>query len=55
METVLITAGWGLVFFIIFGVVCGVALAYIAKRFAVKVDPKIEAVRACLPGANCGA
>jgi len=55
MGTVWITAGWGLVFFIIFGVLCGVALAYIARRFAVKVDPKIEAVRACLPGANCGA
>lgn len=55
MENVWMTAGWGLVFFLVFGVVCGVALAYIARRFAVKVDPKIEAVRACLPGANCGA
>jgi electron transport complex protein RnfB len=55
MENVWITALIGLLFFIVFGIVCGVALAYAAKRFAVKVDPKIEAVRACLPGANCGA
>jgi len=55
MENAWITAGWGLLFFVIFGTICGVALAYAAKRFAVKVDPKIEAVRACLPGANCGA
>lgn len=55
MENVWITAGWGLLFFVVFGICCGVALAYAAKRFAVKIDPKIEAVRACLPGANCGA
>ena len=55
MESVWTIAGYGLAFFVIFGVCCGVALAYAAKRFAVKVDPKIEAVRACLPGANCGA
>lgn len=55
MENVWVTAGWGLAFFIAFGVICGVSLAYAARRFAVKVDPKIEAVRAALPGANCGA
>jgi electron transport complex protein RnfB len=55
MENVWVTAGWGLVFFIAFGIICGVSLAYAARRFAVKVDPKIEAVRAALPGANCGA
>jgi electron transport complex protein RnfB len=55
METVWFTAGVGLAFFIVFGLCCGLALAYAAKRFAVKSDPKIEAVRACLPGANCGA
>lgn len=55
MESVWTTALYGLAFFVVFGVICGVALAYAAKRFAVKVDPKIEAVRACLPGANCGA
>ncbi len=55
MESIWTTAGFGLVFFIVFGLVCGVGLAIAARRFAVKVDPKIEAVRACLPGANCGA
>jgi Na+-translocating ferredoxin:NAD+ oxidoreductase subunit B len=55
MENVWTIASWGIIFFAGFGIICGVALAYAAKRFAVKVDPKIEAVRACLPGANCGA
>jgi electron transport complex protein RnfB len=55
MENVWSIAAYGIIFFAIFGSVCGIALAYAAKRFAVKVDPKIEAVRACLPGANCGA
>lgn len=55
MESVWLIAGYGILFFLAFGVICGVALAYAAKRFAVKIDPKIEAVRACLPGANCGA
>jgi H+/Na+-translocating ferredoxin:NAD+ oxidoreductase subunit B len=55
MENVWHTALYGIVFFTIFGGVCGLALAYAARRFAVKVDPKIAAVRACLPGANCGA
>ena len=43
---------WGVAFFAAFGGLTGAALALLAKRFAVKVDPKIEAVRACLPGAN---
>jgi electron transport complex protein RnfB len=55
MSEVWFTAGIGLIFFIIFGVTCGVILAYAAKRFAVQVDPKIEAVMEALPGANCGA
>jgi electron transport complex protein RnfB len=55
MENVWMTALLGLVFFIFFGACFGIMLAYAAKRFAVKVDPKIEAVRAALPGANCGA
>ena len=55
MENVWTTAFLGILFFAIFGILCGLALALAAKRFAVKVDPKIEAVRACLPGANCGA
>jgi electron transport complex protein RnfB len=55
MENVWLTALLGLVFFIFFGACFGIMLAYAARRFAVKVDPKIEAVRAALPGANCGA
>lgn len=37
------------------GVVFGIALAIVAARFVVKVDPKVEQVRDTLPGANCGA
>jgi electron transport complex protein RnfB len=32
-----------------------IALAIVASRFVVKVDPKVEQVRETLPGANCGA
>jgi len=37
------------------GVVFGVFLGLAAKRFAVKVDPRIEKISGLLPGANCGA
>jgi Na+-translocating ferredoxin:NAD+ oxidoreductase RNF subunit RnfB len=37
------------------GVIFGIALAMVAARFIVKVDPKVEQVRETLPGANCGA
>ncbi len=37
------------------GILFGVALAIVAARFVVKVDPKVERVRETLPGANCGA
>ena len=33
----------------------GIVLAYASKKFAVETDPKIDEVRAVLPGANCGA
>ncbi len=36
------------------GLLCGLALALGAKFFAVKEDPRIGEVTACLPGANCG-
>ena len=32
-----------------------IALAIVAAKFVVKVDPKVERVRETLPGANCGA
>ncbi|MBS4535947.1 RnfABCDGE type electron transport complex subunit B [Clostridium sp. D2Q-14] len=37
------------------GLIFGSGLAVASKVFAVKVDPKIESIRAALPGANCGA
>jgi electron transport complex protein RnfB len=45
--TLIVLAGLGIVF--------GIALAIVAARFVVKVDPKVEKVRETLPGANCGA
>lgn len=36
------------------GAIFGALLAFAAKIFYVEVDPKQEAVRACLAGANCG-
>ena len=37
------------------GVLFGGGLAYASKKFAVEVDPRVEAVLEVLPGANCGA
>lgn len=37
------------------GLAFGVILAFASKVFHVKVDRKVEEVRAALPGANCGA
>ncbi len=36
------------------GVIFGCLLAYAAGKFAVPVDPRVTAIRALLPGANCG-
>lgn len=36
------------------GLSMGLFLAYAAKKFEIEVDPKIEAINAALPGANCG-
>jgi len=52
MDEVWSTAVLGVIFFAVFGILCGIGLAYAARRFSVKVDPKIEAVRSFLPGAN---
>ncbi|HNW92486.1 MAG TPA: RnfABCDGE type electron transport complex subunit B [bacterium] len=43
-------AGMGLL-----GVLFGVVLAVVSKKFAVETDPKVAAVTDALPGANCGA
>lgn len=37
------------------GLICGIILAVSAKVMAVKTDKLVEALRNCLPGANCGA
>lgn len=37
------------------GLLASLGLGLAAKRFAVEVDPKIEAVEGVLPGINCGA
>ena len=39
---------------IIIGFTCGLLLAVASVVMEVKVDPRISAVRECLPGANCG-
>lgn len=36
------------------GLVLGIGLAVASKLLAVSVDPKIDTIRALLPGANCG-
>ncbi|MCX7922837.1 MAG: RnfABCDGE type electron transport complex subunit B [Clostridia bacterium] len=36
------------------GLLFGVGLAYASKKFEVKVDERVAAVREALPGANCG-
>lgn len=38
----------------ILGAVFGLVLAIAAKKFAVEVDERQEAITECLPGANCG-
>ncbi|MFH0926280.1 MAG: RnfABCDGE type electron transport complex subunit B [bacterium] len=36
------------------GLIAGIGLGIAYKKFAVKTDPLVERVCACLPGANCG-
>jgi len=37
------------------GIIFGIGLAIASRIFHVDVDPKIEKIEECLPGANCGA
>jgi Na+-translocating ferredoxin:NAD+ oxidoreductase subunit B len=37
------------------GLLFGLLLAVVARKFAVQTDPRVEAVKEILPGANCGA
>ncbi len=54
-TSALTTAAQGVAFFTGFGAAFGVALAAVAKRFHVPVNPLVERVREALPSANCGA
>lgn len=54
-ESMLATALYGVGIFTSIGVVFGLTLAAVAKRFQVPVNPVVERVRAYLPSANCGA
>ncbi|MDO9464109.1 MAG: RnfABCDGE type electron transport complex subunit B [bacterium] len=47
LTATLLLGGLGLVF--------GLVLGYASRKFAVKIDPKIEEIFKALPGANCGA
>ncbi len=45
----------GVIIVVVVGLIAGLILSIASIVFAVPVDEKQEAVRACLPGANCGA
>ena len=51
MDTVIIT----IISVAVLGFVCAVLLAIISKVMHVDVDERVLALRACLPGVNCGA
>src|SRR5512134_3999807 len=53
--TMVSTALWGLGIFTTIGVVFGLTLAAVARRFQVPTNPIVDRVRAQLPSANCGA
>lgn len=38
----------------VIGLICGVVLSVASTVMAVEVDERVEKVRECLPGANCG-
>ena len=38
----------------VLGLVLAVILYYVAQKFKVEEDPRIDEIEACLPGANCG-
>lgn len=50
MLTIIIT----IVFSVVLAFALGLALGFFQKKFHVERDPKIDEVRAALPGANCG-
>ena len=38
----------------VIGLIIGIVLVYVGRKFAVEIDEKEVAVRECLPGNNCG-
>lgn len=40
--------------FVALGILFGVLLCIASKAFEVKSDPRVEQIKECLPGANCG-
>ena len=51
LLTLIILAGGTM---LLLSVVAGYLLGLADKKLAIKVDPKVQAALACLPGANCG-
>lgn len=51
MNTIILT----LIVSVLLGFIIGILLGFFKKVFHVEVDPTVEKVRNCLPGANCGA
>ena len=49
------TIGIAVISVTVIGIVCAVVLVIASTVMAVKVDERAAAIRACLPGANCGA
>ena len=54
-NEVIITGIYGILILFGVGLIFGLALAWTAKKFEVKINPLIEKVRDVLPGANCAA
>ncbi len=50
LNIILITLG----FSVVLAFLIGIALGFFQQKFKVEQDPRIDAVRAVLPGANCG-
>ena len=45
---------WAVFWFLLLGGGFGLLLAFAGKIFAVKIDPRVEAIKEILPGVNCG-
>lgn len=54
LEQFLIVGGGALLLMALLGLILGVCIGVVAKKFYVPSDPRIEEVNDLLPGANCG-